>query len=175
MIFLLATLYVIPLVRATTEVHVAVFTYNNLGGSSTSLGSLVNVRPAFEIAVEDLNREYNGTIKATIDFLIEDGERRCPNYGDNAERMIAEWYYRRRKDNAIAVLSAGGMNGRLLGNAGAQHCKLFDITEYVSLRVPATLQLYNKTKTPFTAVLEYLQIQLHRCLFMNITTPKRTY
>ena len=96
-----------PDVRAMIDLQIGISGFNG-SGMTTALGSLIYTRPIFELGVEDLNREYNGSIKATIEFLTEDVASSCLPLLDNVERMVAKWYYKSRRPNAVPVLVASG-------------------------------------------------------------------
>ena len=102
---LIALIAIISRVHAVVDVQVVVIGWNNLFG----LSSLPFTRPAYEIAAEDANRQYNGTLKVTVDFVTETAINNCNELVSNAERMVAKWFYTSDRSNALPVLSTSGI------------------------------------------------------------------
>ena len=93
-------------VIATTAVHILLTGINK---TDFTLGTMAYLRPMYEIACQDMNRQFNGSILFTVDFVTESDVNSCLDLSQNIERMISRWYYKNRKTEAVPVLSQGGL------------------------------------------------------------------
>ena len=81
------------------EVDVAVLASNY----TDIIGSMVYYGAPIEAAVEDINAEFNGTLKLSVKFISEK-DLPCSRFMDNLENLYAQWNYKQRRP-AKEVLS----------------------------------------------------------------------
>ena len=96
---------VFKVVTCVINVQIMVAGYN----STAHLNTLTYMRPFLDVAVEDANARYNGSVHLTIDYVTESGVRNCIELMDNIERMTSQWYYTKAKrGDVVSVLSSTG-------------------------------------------------------------------
>ena len=88
------------------EVDFAAFGSND----TNALASFVYTRPLIEMAVEDLNQQFNGTLKLSVRFISDDERLTCLEFESEAEDLFAKWYYQQRRPNreALSVVISPG-------------------------------------------------------------------
>ena len=93
------------------EVDLAVFGFR----SKTVMASMPFFQPPLEVAVEDANAQYNGTIKFNARFIADAESMQCSDYADEVSRKVAHWHYRdRRPDSeALSVVISAGTHSQL--------------------------------------------------------------
>ena len=75
----------------------------------TTITALSFMQPVYELAIDDINEGYNGSVKFEANFITESRLSSCVDVLDNAERLAAQWYYsQQRNPNKILVLSPPG-------------------------------------------------------------------
>ena len=78
---------------------------------TVALPSLSYMRPVYEIAAEEMNRLYNGTLKFHVHFLTDQRLMGCLDVAEFAEQIVAEWYYKlehKANGGSVIVLSPPG-------------------------------------------------------------------
>ncbi|OQV17936.1 hypothetical protein BV898_08063 [Hypsibius exemplaris] len=88
--------------RPAVEVEIVAFGAVTGTRSRTSLAVL---GPTYSLAVEDLQRKYNKSLHFTYS---ESGARTCLTVVDKPSELLADYYYRRKKQGKVFVFVYGG-------------------------------------------------------------------
>ena len=87
--------------RSQMEVLVVAF-----GGTGEfSLATLSRSTPIYELAVNDLARKYNGSLR--FSYTLVPG-RNCLRAAQREEEVLAKWYYKLRRPNRVLVFISPG-------------------------------------------------------------------
>ena len=104
------------------EVDVAVL---GVLGYSPNLGPLhYNVAPR-ELAVENVNSQFNGSLHFNLELVYNSRHQSCSQYIDDVTDMAASWYYRKRRAEnvSLSVVVSPGMLTRQKGTSTfIRHC-----------------------------------------------------
>ena len=68
-----------------------------------NLGALIYNAAPMEMAIEDMNSQYNDTIKFNLDLVYDARHSNCSQYLDDAVDVAARWYYRKRRPQNVSL------------------------------------------------------------------------
>ena len=73
-----------------------------------NLGSLPYHKPAIDLAAEDVNRDYNSTLRLELSYVRGDPSTDCFGLSDDTAWMAAQWYYKQKPkdtEGGIVIMS----------------------------------------------------------------------
>ena len=88
------------------QVDIATFGFT----TKNVLASLPFAQPPIELAVEDVNSHYNGTLQFNVRFISEPSLLDCKVYSEEVSKLVAEWFYKERRpeNEALSVVVSSG-------------------------------------------------------------------
>ena len=88
------------------EVEIATFGFM----SPRILASLNFIQPPIELAVDDMNDRYNGSIHFSVRFISFDNKPTdCQTYVQDVAFMVSRWYYIERRTGTIPIIVSDGV------------------------------------------------------------------
>ena len=71
------------------------------------LQGLPNIRPALDLAVEDVQRSSAGRIEISLEYVMNSEISSCESYAANYDQLFSYFYRRSGGRSTVALLSAG--------------------------------------------------------------------